>query len=122
MIWGIRLSDHLWSMHNERGYFNLNINEDLGNPRPASQTSVFDGFTKGNETPFAFLSCITNEWSEFLLDTCYDQATEELVFRVVMPPTSWFGIGFGSVMTNTDMITWTTKNGEASVEDQYSYN
>ena len=39
-----------------------------------------------------------------------------------MPPTSWFGIGFGSVMINTDMITWTTKNGEASVEDQYSYN
>ena len=120
MVWGIRLSDHLWSMHNERGYFSLNINEDLGNPKPAD-TSGIEGFKNGNETPFAFLSCITNEWSEFLLDTCYDQGTEELVFRVVMPPTSWFGIGFGAVMANADMITWTTKNGQASVEDQYSY-
>ena len=32
MVWGIRMSDPLWYMHNERGYFKLNINEDLGNP------------------------------------------------------------------------------------------
>ena len=82
MVWGIRLSDHLWSMHNERGYFSLNINEDLGNPKPVGPSGAFEGFKKGNETPFGFLSCITNEWSDFMLDTCYDPATEELVFRV----------------------------------------
>ena len=121
MVWGIRLSDSWWSMHNERGYFKLNINEDLGNPKPEGVAGIVEGFKSGKETPFAFLSCITNQWSDFLLDTCYDQATEDLVFRVVMPQTSWFGIGFGPSMTNTDMITWTTKDGIASVEDQYSY-
>lgn len=35
-----------------------------------------------------------------------DYTTQTLKFEVSVPDSSWFAIGFGSTMANTDMIAW----------------
>ena len=67
------------------------------------------------------LSCQINTWGKFILNTCYDREAGELVLKAELPDNSWFGIGFGATMTNTDMITWSVKNGQGEVFDAYSF-
>lgn len=52
------------------------------------------------------LNCLKQTWDDFVLDSCYDDQSQELVFRADLPNNSWLSIGFGSSMTNTDMIAW----------------
>jgi len=66
------------------------------------------------------LSCLTNTWDEFTLDTCYDDLTQELVLKVQMPEDSYFAIGFGASMTNTDMIAWFHQKGRGFATDLWS--
>lgn len=51
----------------------------------------------------------------FELYTCFDVAVNELVFKIELLNNSWLGIGFGSTMTNTDMIAWFVDEGEGEV-------
>ena len=69
---------------------------------------------------FSELSCHSEVWSSYTLDTCFDDMTQEIVFKAVLPDNSWLGIGFGTTMDNTDMIAWTVNNKQGSVKDLYS--
>lgn len=40
--------------------------------------------------------------------------------KVVMPETSWFSIGFGASMEDTDMIAWFNKGGKGQTRDLWS--
>ena len=42
------------------------------------------------------------------------------MFQTVMPDNSWFAIGFGNSMSNTDMISWFVNNGSGSALDYFS--
>jgi len=67
------------------------------------------------------LNCHKESWSEFELDTCYDKNNgPRLVFKVVMPNNSWFSIGFGATMKNTDMIAWFADNKVGLTKDYWS--
>ena len=35
-----------------------------------------------------------------------DLEAKELIFEVEMPRGAWFGLGFGTTMSDTDMIGW----------------
>lgn len=61
--------------------------------------------------PFAELVCHTETWAAFSLDSCYDTVAQELVLRAIVPDNTWLSIGFGATMRDTDMISWTVKNG-----------
>lgn len=39
---------------------------------------------------------------------------------IVVQNTGWFGLGFGTSMTNTDMIIVTSNVGVVSISDNYS--
>lgn len=66
------------------------------------------------------LSCHSEAWGSYKLDTCYDDSAQEIVFKAVVPDNSWLSIGFGPTMTNTDMISWTVFNGSGITKDLYS--
>ncbi len=66
------------------------------------------------------ISCQINSWDGFDLSTCYDALKGELIFKAQIPNNSWLGIGFGATMKNTDMITWSAKNGIGRIYDSYS--
>ena len=51
---------------------------------------------------------------------CYDKAAQDLVLRTVVPDNSWFSIGFGKSMENTDMMTWFVDNGTGRTVDYWS--
>ena len=72
------------------------------------------------KTPLEELICIKNTWDVFELDACYDRDTQELVFKAVVPNNTWFSIGFGESMTNTDMIGWFVKDKAGSNVDYWS--
>ena len=55
------------------------------------------------------------------MDSCYDDLASEMVFKAVVPDDSWFSIGFGPTMTNTDMILWTVDKGVGRVADLFSF-
>ena len=42
------------------------------------------------------------------------------MFRATIPNNSWFAIGFGAKMENTDMIGWHADNGVGSTKDYWS--
>ena len=73
-----------------------------------------------SDRPLAELSCISKEWDEFYLETCYDNEQQEVVFRTEIPDNSWFAIGFGSTMEDTDMIAWFADNGTGRTVDYWS--
>jgi phosphoserine aminotransferase len=54
----------------------------------------------------------------------YEAANEEHEDRIRMilrmPDRHWFSIGFGSGMTNTDMIAWHANGAESYVKDYWS--
>lgn len=50
----------------------------------------------------------------------YDGASQKLLFKVQVRANTWFGIGFGTTMTNTDMITFSARGDNGEVIDQYS--
>jgi len=41
-------------------------------------------------------------------------------FRTVMPDNDYFAIGFGSSMTNTDMILWQSNGANSKATDLWS--
>ena len=45
---------------------------------------------------------------------------QEIVFKAVVPDNSWFSIGFGNSMSNTDMIAWHVSDGVGESLDYYS--
>ena len=59
-------------------------------------------------------------WDGFELVMCYDKAAQALVFRAEVPDNSWFSIGFGNSMKNTDMITWFVDNETGRTVDYWS--
>ena len=56
----------------------------------------------------------------FNLSTCLDEASNELVFLADIPNNSWLSIGFGTSMSNTDMIAWFAKDGRGAIRDLWS--
>ena len=65
--------------------------------------------------------CLTTTWAlDFTLDTCLDVAVGDIVFRTIIPNNSWFAIGFGTKMVNTDMIGWFVDNKVGSTRDLWS--
>jgi len=58
-------------------------------------------------------------WGDFSLESCYDSLEKEIVFKAVVPDQSWFSIGFGSSMTDCDMIAWRVTRGKGKVEDYW---
>ena len=132
MVWAIRTNDADWLDHNFRGYFNLKIHIGLGNTekmapvRPDDRKDVLMMVVPASDdvalrqSVQIGLACLSNIWEEYVLDTCYDAQTSELVFKVEVPNNSYLSIGFGPNMTNTDMIVWEVYDGEGSVRDLYS--
>ena len=55
----------------------------------------------------------------------YEEATstnnERLKMVVDMPNNTWLSIGFGSTMTNVDMIAWHADGDDSYVKDYYSF-
>ena len=100
----------------------MNFSSDLGTKFDEID---FDGIDPLNpslkidpklRTPVEKLDCQENVFSEgFELYTCFDVAVNELVFKIELLNNSWLGIGFGSTMTNTDMIAWFVDEGEGEV-------
>ena len=102
MVWAINAQNGLWNTHTFRSAFRTNLSSSLGNlPDPEE-------------------SCLAKAWDSFELVMCYDKAANDLVFRVVVPDNSWFSIGFGNTMTNTDMITWSVENETGRTVDYWS--
>lgn len=131
MVYGIYLSSSKFKEHTTRGYWKLDFNESLGNGLDlidieagdlASNTRLEISKGSGPRTPISQLKCQEFEWDgeNFEVFTCFDISADELVFKVVIPDNSWFGIGFGDSMSDTDMIAWFVKDGVGRVEDQYS--
>jgi len=63
---------------------------------------------------------LSKSWDEFTLDACFDPATQELVFTSVVPDNSWFAIGFGNSMKDTDMIAWFVTDAVGETRDYWS--
>jgi hypothetical protein len=51
----------------------------------------------------------------------YDTSIDMIVFKVMVKPGAWFGIGFGESMTNTDIISFYGQGDNGNVVDQYSF-
>jgi len=69
------------------------------------------------------MDCYKKSWmvgAGFELETCYDNQAGNLIFKAVIPNNSWFSIGFGPTMTDTDMIAWFAEKGVGSVKDYWS--
>ena len=113
MVFGMRVRDSKWKNHDFKGQFRMTFASKYGNAlipsddieKPQSRIAITTETGEVKE-----LNCLKQEWDEFKLDSCYDPATQELVFRAEVPDNSWFSIGFGSSMSNTDMIGWFVKN------------
>lgn len=71
-------------------------------------------------TPVEQLDCKLNSFDGYNLSTCLDEAASELVLIADIPNDSWFAIGFGTSMTNTDMIVWFAKQGQGAIRDLWS--
>ena len=55
-----------------------------------------------------------------LLNATYDSTLDAVVYDVCVQPNSWLAVGYGTSMTNTDMVWWSA-NGDASEQlDLYS--
>ena len=68
----------------------------------------------------AVKSCLSKSWNGYDLKTCVDLDTQELVFTALVKDNSWFSIGFGPSMKDTDMIAWHVRNGVGETVDYYS--
>jgi len=49
-----------------------------------------------------------------------DYNTQTLYFEAKVPNNSWFSIGFGQTMSNTDMIAWRAASDQSDSLDLYS--
>lgn len=99
------------------------IDLDEKEQMPLPKTKIMDesALITKSRTPFENLECESKEWNGgFELYTCFDPLTNELVFKAEVPDNSWLGIGFGTTMTNTDMIAWFVTDGVGEVKDLYS--
>ena len=54
------------------------------------------------------------------MKTCVDLDAQELVLTALVKDNSWFAIGFGPTMKDTDMIGWHVRNGVGETVDYYS--
>jgi len=123
MVWAIRARDSKWKGHNWRQPFQMTFDQSYGNallpsadiPKPASKVEIVSDTGEQIE-----LNCLKQTWDDFVLDSCYDSQSQELVFRADLPNNSWLSIGFGSSMTNTDMIGWFASSKRGSVKDFWS--
>ena len=58
--------------------------------------------------------------SEDSLKVTWDQTTSVVTFEVTVPTNTYFGLGFGPTMTNTDMILWQNYGDASLVTDLWS--
>ena len=49
----------------------------------------------------------------------YDQETEYITMKVSIPIGSFAGFGWGKTMTNTEMVIFSTKDGQGAVTTNY---
>lgn len=125
MLWAARARDGKWKQHDWRWNFDLTFKEIYGNlvlkdgiERPAVKLAVTDPTDSGETRE---LTCLTQTWDvDFTLDTCIDIEANDLVMRATIPDKSWFAIGFGAKMENTDMIGWHAENGVGYTKDYWS--
>ena len=125
MLWAIRARDGRWKQHDWRWNFELTYKEEYGNlvlkdgiERPAVKLAVTDPVDSGVKRE---LTCLTQTWDvDFTLDSCIDIESNDLVLRATIPDGSWFAIGFGAKMPNTDMIGWHAENGVGITKDYWS--
>ena len=128
MVYAMQLYSSDWKReHNSRGTWKMNFSAALGNKFNDIDIGDLDPLNPSLKidpnlrTPVEELECQENEFSEgFELYTCFDAKVNELVFKVELQNNSWLGIGFGSTMTNTDMITWFVEEGVGEVQDLFS--
>ena len=92
------------------------ISDDVGGQ--ITETITIDDAKKVDEP----LNCNYNNWDGFILESCYDFDKEELEFVAKLPKDTWFAIGFGNTMSDTDMIVWFADPNlsEATVRDYHS--
>ena len=50
----------------------------------------------------------------------YDQETDLITMKASIPDGSYAGFGWGKTMTNTEMVIFTTKDGQGAVTTYYS--
>lgn len=55
-----------------------------------------------------------------MLNATYDAINDVIVYDVCVQPNTWFAIGYGSSMTNTDMVWWSGNGTYSSQLDLYS--
>lgn len=118
MVWAVHWSTGEWKEHTKYGKFQATFSSSLGNTNLSNIAGKIALTVGGQEG--STLSCLQKEWDAFKLDSCYDSVTQEMVFQTTMPDNSWFSIGFGNSMTNTDMITWFASDGSGSALDYFS--
>ncbi len=113
MAYAVRFRDSTWQNHDFREAFKMTFQSRYGNAlipsvdieKPQSRIAITTETGQVKE-----LNCLKQEWDDFKLDSCFDSETQELVFRASVPDNSWFSIGFGPSMSNTDMIGWFVEN------------
>lgn len=104
MVWAVHLGTGSWDTHQFRSAFKTTFSSSLGNlPDPDE-------------------NCLKKVWDGIELVMCYDKAAKDLVFRTTVPDNSWFSIGFGKSMKNTDMISWFVDNETGRTVDYWSTN
>ena len=54
------------------------------------------------------------------LDVSFDVPQSEILMKATIPIDSYFAIGFGATMDNTDMIVWRSKGTETFVDNLFS--
>ena len=65
-----------------------------------------------------YTSMLTNQGST--LNYTYDPINDVVVYDVCVPDGNWFAIGYGSSMTNTDMVWWSANTTNSTQLDLYS--
>jgi len=55
-----------------------------------------------------------------LLNVTYDSANNVVVYNVCVQPNSWLAVGYGTSMTNTDMVWWSANTTSSQQLDLYS--
>ena len=55
-----------------------------------------------------------------MLNATYDSTLGAVIYDVCVQPNSWLAIGYGTSMTNTDMVWWSANDAASEQRDLYS--
>lgn len=110
-------TESLGNLNND--FPDIDLGPDISELDPTVKIEI--GEDAKERTPIEQLDCEESEWSGgFELYTCFDQLAGELAFKAIVPNNSWLSIGFGTTMTDTDMIAWFVDEGQGTVQDLFS--